>query len=79
MQLYKWLRAQSNADIYFWGHSLGSALSTHTIAKLSEENIVPMGLFLEAPFSTLRDAVVEIPLSKVSFFSVIPLRSKTSL
>lgn len=77
MQLYKWLRSQTEADIYFWGHSLGSAISTHTIARLTHENIVPMGLFLEAPFTTLQEAIEHIPLTKV--FSWLPWYESTML
>lgn len=57
VELYKWVRQQTNASIYFWGHSLGSSLSSHTIAKLRDDDVVPAGLFLEAPFNTLRDEI----------------------
>lgn len=55
--LYKWLTEQTTADIYIWGHSLGSAIGTHMVAELKKENITPSGLFLEAPFTSLRDEV----------------------
>jgi len=58
--LYKWLRTQTDGQIYFWGHSLGSAISTHTAARLSDENITPTGLFLEAPFNSMRDEVKHV-------------------
>ncbi|KAF2896002.1 hypothetical protein ILUMI_10169 [Ignelater luminosus] len=77
IQLYKWLREQTDAKIYFWGHSLGSALSTHTAARLRSEDIVPMGLFLEAPFTTLKEEIQAIPLTKV--FSWLPWYESTML
>ncbi|KAF5301889.1 hypothetical protein FQR65_LT08721 [Abscondita terminalis] len=57
VELYKWLTLQTNAEVYFWGHSLGSSISAHTIAKLNKEMIAPAGLFLESPFNRLRDEV----------------------
>lgn len=67
IQLYEWVRSQTTADIYVWGHSLGTALSTHTVKKLKEEKgTVPMGLFLESPFTTMREEIVYHPIGKVS-------------
>lgn len=65
--MYEWVRDQTNADIYFWGHALGAALATHTVARLHEDEdyVVPMGLFLEAPFTSMRDQINEIPFFRV--------------
>ncbi|KAF5279402.1 hypothetical protein FQA39_LY05512 [Lamprigera yunnana] len=60
IELYKWLRNQTTADIYLWGHSFGSSISTHTISKLHDEDIIPSGLFLESPFSSMRDEVLHV-------------------
>lgn len=65
VSLYKWLRNQTDASIYFWGHALGAALSAHTAARLLEENIVPMGLILEAPFTSMRDQIQQTSFYKV--------------
>ncbi|KAJ8944123.1 hypothetical protein NQ318_013305 [Aromia moschata] len=57
IQLYKWVRAKTNNQIYVWGHSLGGALAIHSVRALKDENIVPVGLFLESTFSTMRDEI----------------------
>nr|XP_023019042.1 monoacylglycerol lipase ABHD12-like isoform X1 [Leptinotarsa decemlineata] len=57
-QIYKWILDNTKNEVYIWGHSLGTALSTHTVKKLKEEyNQVPMGLILESPFTTMREEV----------------------
>ncbi|KAF5296184.1 hypothetical protein FQA39_LY12638 [Lamprigera yunnana] len=77
VNLYKWLKAQTDADIYFWGHSVGGALSAHTIAKLQDENLTVKGLFLEAPFTSIRDQLNLNPFYK--FFSWLPWYQSTML
>ncbi|KAF5279401.1 hypothetical protein FQA39_LY05511 [Lamprigera yunnana] len=57
VSLYKWLRKQTSADIYVWGHSLGCVISTHTIAILNGEGLLPTGLFLESSFPTMMDEI----------------------
>lgn len=65
VQLYKWVQEHTIADIYVWGHSLGTALSTHTVKMLKKEDIVPMGLVLESPFTTMREEITVHPIGKV--------------
>lgn len=65
MQLYKWLQSQTTADIYVWGHSLGTALSTHTVKMLKSEGIIPYGLALESPFTTMREEITLHPIGRV--------------
>lgn len=65
VQLYKWVEQQTIADIYVWGHSLGTALSTHTVKMLKKEGIVPYGLILESPFTTMREEITVHPIGKV--------------
>lgn len=60
IELYKWLSTQTTADIYIWGHSIGAAIATHAIAELKKENITPAGLFLEAPFTSLREEIIYV-------------------
>ncbi|KAJ8926215.1 hypothetical protein NQ314_021435 [Rhamnusium bicolor] len=45
VQLYKWVRAKTENPIYVWGHSLGTALSTHTLYEvaLTERNLAIQG------------------------------------
>ncbi|KAG5898034.1 hypothetical protein JTB14_001745 [Gonioctena quinquepunctata] len=56
-QIYQWIRNNTKNNIYVWGHSLGTALGTHTVKRLREDKIVPMGLILESPFTTMREEV----------------------
>lgn len=65
MQLYKWVTEKTKSPIYIWGHSLGTALSTHTVANLRDKGIIPHGLFLEAPFTRMREEVPYHPIGKV--------------
>lgn len=44
---------------------MGAALATHTIARLSNINVIPMGLVLESPYTTLREEASHYSLSKV--------------
>lgn len=78
VQLYNWVRYQTNADIYFWGHALGAALASHTVDKLLDYESMPMGVFLEAPFTSIRDQVQEIKLFKY-LFSWLPWYESTIL
>jgi abhydrolase domain-containing protein 12 len=57
VNFYKWIRGKTKARIFFWGHSLGTGVSTHTISNIKAENIVPSGLVLETPFSTVPDVM----------------------
>lgn len=67
IQVYRWLLTKTKAKIYVWGHSLGTALSTHTVARLRDENVVPAGLILEAPFTNMREELLYNFLSKVKY------------
>nr|CAH7765324.1 unnamed protein product [Callosobruchus chinensis] len=65
-QIFKWVRSLTSNDIYFWGHSMGTALSTHTVRRLKEQDgIVPTGLILESAFTTMREEIVNNPLGKI--------------
>ncbi|KAF5297378.1 hypothetical protein FQR65_LT01309 [Abscondita terminalis] len=75
--LYKWLRNNTKADIYVWGHSMGTAVATHTIARLKQINIVPSGLVLESPYTTLREEAVNYPMT--NFLSWLPWFNATML
>uniref|UniRef100_A0A1Y1KX63 AB hydrolase-1 domain-containing protein n=1 Tax=Photinus pyralis TaxID=7054 RepID=A0A1Y1KX63_PHOPY len=66
VSLYKWLRARTNADVFFWGHSIGAALSTHAVVKLQREDLYVNGLVLEAPFTAIRDQLEFNPFYKVN-------------
>ncbi|XP_063911025.1 lysophosphatidylserine lipase ABHD12-like [Zophobas morio] len=57
VNFYKWIQAKTKARIFVWGHSLGTGVSTHTISNLKAENVIPSGLVLETPFSTITDVM----------------------
>ncbi|XP_030761237.1 lysophosphatidylserine lipase ABHD12-like [Sitophilus oryzae] len=67
VQLYNWVRSLNpTVDIYYWGHSLGTALTTHTLKVLKEEqNVVPKGLILESPFTSMEDVIRNIVFGKI--------------
>lgn len=62
--IYNWVREKTSANIFVWGHSLGTAISTHTLALLDAENITPTGLILESPFNNMKDEIAEHPFAK---------------
>lgn len=78
IKIYKWVQTLSVADVYFWGHGIGAALATHTISKLHEEDIVPAGLVLEAPFTTIADQLRETSPYKI-IYSWMPWYESTML
>ncbi|XP_026744061.1 monoacylglycerol lipase ABHD12-like isoform X2 [Trichoplusia ni] len=75
--VYDWLRERlgDNSRLYVWGHSLGTAISSHLLGNLRELSItlldrseplpLPKGLILEAPFNNLADEVAKHPLSEL--------------
>lgn len=54
-----------NTTIYLYGHSLGSAIVTHTARKISESNLKLDGIVLEAPFLNISQASKDYHLSLV--------------
>ncbi|XP_050518670.1 lysophosphatidylserine lipase ABHD12 isoform X2 [Diabrotica virgifera virgifera] len=76
-QVFQWIRALTDNDIYVWGHSLGTALSTHSVKRLKEQSIVPSGLILESPFTTMREEIPATSLGKI--FSWMPWFTATVL
>ncbi|KAF5296197.1 hypothetical protein FQA39_LY12651 [Lamprigera yunnana] len=70
VELYKWVRLQTTTDVYFWGHTVGGAIASKTIAHLYKDGIVPTGLILESPFTSLTDEIIQHPLA--SLFTWLP-------
>lgn len=66
--LYNWLRSITNTSIYVWGHSLGTPLSSNMIAHLKSEGVVPFGLVLESPLTSMREEIPNHPYGKVSIY-----------
>lgn len=65
VEIYKWIRAKTNNHIYIWGHSLGTALSALTITKLKKERLMPMGLILEAPLTSMAEEIPVHPYGRL--------------
>ncbi|XP_014281241.1 lysophosphatidylserine lipase ABHD12 isoform X2 [Halyomorpha halys] len=64
--VYNWVKSHSNgAKIYFWGHSLGTGISSHLLDVLESEGRTISGLVLEAPFNNMCDEVRSYPLAKM--------------
>lgn len=64
--VYKWVLNQTTSNIFLWGHSLGTGVSTHMLGDLSKENIKkPRGLILESPFNSFTDEIAEHPFAKL--------------
>lgn len=66
--LYKWLQNRTTANIFIWGHSLGTGIATSTIAQFERTNAdmkYPAGLVLEAPFASVIDVVRASAIVKV--------------
>lgn len=66
MFMFKWASNRTSSKIFVWGHSLGTAISTHSVYMLKQEGLSPMGLVLESPFTNMMEEVGEHPLAKVS-------------
>ncbi|KAK4872834.1 hypothetical protein RN001_014863 [Aquatica leii] len=60
MYVYKWVRELTESNIYIWGHSLGTAISTHMLSLLTT---APNGLILESPFNNMRDEIGKHPIA----------------
>lgn len=62
--VYNWVKARSgNSLVVFYGHSLGTGVSTTTIVKLAEEGVVFDGLILDSPFNAARQEIPGHPFS----------------
>ncbi|NXW94439.1 AB12B protein, partial [Alopecoenas beccarii] len=68
LALYDWAKARSgNSTILFWGHSLGTGIATNAARKLQEERGVQVdAVVLEAPYTNIRDAAANFPLTTAS-------------
>lgn len=61
------MKSKTNANVYVWGHSLGTGICTEMVASLSDENILPTGLVIESGFTTIREAICHHPHGKVMY------------
>jgi len=69
--IYKYLRTRvGSSQIIVWGHSLGTGVGSKMAERLCKEGDKPSGLILEAPFTTMKDAVANTLAAKL--FNWIP-------
>uniref|UniRef100_A0A1B6D7Z0 Serine aminopeptidase S33 domain-containing protein n=1 Tax=Clastoptera arizonana TaxID=38151 RepID=A0A1B6D7Z0_9HEMI len=64
-----WVLEHANKErVFVWGHSLGTGIASHSLAKLEGEGKPLSGLVLEAPFNNLSDEIREYPMSQMFKF-----------
>lgn len=80
--VYEWVAARAKGRLIVWGHSLGTAVSSHLVANLCQQQLRPSALVLEAPFNNIFDEVRNHPMGwlwrKMPFydwFFTVPLRT----
>ena len=80
--VYDWVAARTKGQLIVWGHSLGTAVSSHLVANLCQQDQRPSALVLEAPFNNIFDEVRNHPMgwlwSKMpcyDWFFTVPLRA----
>ncbi|XP_019872114.1 lysophosphatidylserine lipase ABHD12 isoform X2 [Aethina tumida] len=75
MFMIKWIKSKTKGHVFVWGHSLGTSLSTHALARLQTQGITVTGLILESPFNNMKEEISEFPLA--SWFRGLPWFSFT--
>ncbi|XP_019770812.1 lysophosphatidylserine lipase ABHD12 isoform X2 [Dendroctonus ponderosae] len=69
LHVYQWVRNRTESNVFIWGHSLGTSVSTHAIQKIQTlSTSQPVGLVLEAPFNNMKEEISEFPLAKIFKF-----------
>lgn len=58
-------KVNGTAPVFVWGHSLGTGVSTHALAELALEGVIPTGLILESPFNNIIDELSEHPFAQI--------------
>lgn len=62
--VWQWVKSHApNANIYLWGHSLGSGATTYLTSNLTASGTSPAGILLDAPFTSVIDAAYHHPFS----------------
>ncbi|CAG9761806.1 unnamed protein product [Ceutorhynchus assimilis] len=79
LQIYDWLTQKNfSRNIYYWGHSMGAAITCHTLKTLkSQRNFTPKGVIFESAFTSLQEQIVNMFLGKV--FKWLPYFDATIL
>nr|XP_046268802.1 lysophosphatidylserine lipase ABHD12-like isoform X2 [Scatophagus argus] len=69
LYLYQWAKQQSRDGLVcLWGHSLGSGVATNAAVKVQEQGSAVDAVILEAPYTTIGDAVANHRLAKMYMF-----------
>ncbi|GAU89322.1 hypothetical protein RvY_01882 [Ramazzottius varieornatus] len=69
--VYQWIKEEyPEKEVFVWGHSLGTGVSTHLVQYIEKIGITVDGLILDSPFSSLDDAMRRHPL--LYFFHLVP-------
>lgn len=56
--VYNWVKARSgNSLVVFWGHSIGTGVSTNTAVKMVQQGVVFDGVILEGAFNSARQKI----------------------
>lgn len=63
--VFEYVANQTPNPIFIWGHSLGTGVATHMLAKLAlMKERGPRGVILESPFTNIRDEIRLHPFSR---------------
>lgn len=69
--VYRYITEVTKNPVFLWGHSLGSGVSAHMMAKLHKQNIYgPRLLILESPFNNIQEELRAHPFAR--FFKRLP-------
>jgi len=65
MTVYNWVREKiaPGTNLIVWGHSLGTAVSSHLVSDLCLQGNRPDGLVLESPFNNIYDEIRNHPMA----------------
>ncbi|KAH8415873.1 hypothetical protein KR222_002339 [Zaprionus bogoriensis] len=65
LSVFEYVANQTSNPIFIWGHSLGTGVATHMVARLaSMKERGPRGVILESPFTNIRDEIRLHPFSR---------------
>ena len=62
--VWQWIKKHApSANVYLWGHSLGSGATLYLTSNLTASGTSPAGILLDAPFTTIMDAAYHHPFT----------------
>ena len=77
--VWQWIKTHAPlANMYIWGHSLGSGATIYLTSNLTASGTSPSGILLDAPFTTIIDAAYHHPFS-TPYWPFIDIFKKLSL